>query len=220
MSEFEISDSHQKLINLIENKYSLNPIVLDAFRQIPRKNFIDGAFQLRAYEDFPLPILENQTISQPSLVAKITDIAINNRNIPFKQVLEIGAGSGFQAAILSKIANRVYSVERIQSLVEKAKSNISKLKIKNVYLLHESEMAIVNNQKFEAIIFSAGFSGNIPRFWIDLLEINGVLVFPYRQVNKNDNNYQLTSIIKKTEDTLETKVHMDVSFVPYIQSTN
>ena len=110
--------SRMKLISRLEKEGILNKKVLDAMKSLPRHVFIDEAISSKAYDDTALPIGKSQTISQPYIVAKMTEIIMLNNP---KRVLEIGTGSGYQAAILSLIVDKVYTVERIESLHNKSK---------------------------------------------------------------------------------------------------
>ena len=111
--------------------------VLDAMRRVPRHIFIDEALRSRAYENMSLPIGYKQTISQPYIVAKMTELLVRNsakQNDKFEKILEIGSGCGYQSAVLSYFADEVHSVERIKQLVSKARENLSDLRIHNVLI--------------------------------------------------------------------------------------
>ena len=111
--------------------------VLDAMRRVPRHIFIDEALRSRAYENMSLPIGYKQTISQPYIVAKMTELLVRNsakQNEKFEKILEIGSGCGYQSAVLSYFADEVHSVERIKQLVSKARENLSDLRIHNVLI--------------------------------------------------------------------------------------
>ena len=126
----------EKIVNLLEmciKDYS----VLDAMRRVPRHIFIDEALRSRAYENMSLPIGFKQTISQPYIVAKMTELLVRNskkQNEKFEKILEIGSGCGYQSAVLSHFAYEVHSVERIKQLVSKARENLSELRIYNVLI--------------------------------------------------------------------------------------
>src|SRR6186713_1839996 len=109
-------------------------VVLSAMNAVPRHIFVDEALAIRAYDDVPLPIGSGQTISQPWVVARMTELARNGRE-PL-DVLEIGTGCGYQTAVLAHIARHVYSVERIHALFAKARRNLQSLKLRNVSLKH------------------------------------------------------------------------------------
>src|SRR6188472_2836002 len=109
-------------------------VVLSAMNAIPRHIFVDEALAIRAYDDSPLPIGNGQTISQPWVVARMTELARNGRALD--GVLEIGTGCGYQTAVLARLARHVYSVERIHVLYAKARRNLQSLKLRNVSLKH------------------------------------------------------------------------------------
>src|SRR5256714_4789307 len=130
-------------------------VVLAAINTVPRHIFVDEALAIRAYDDAPLPIGQGQTISQPWVVARMTELARGGRALD--TVLEIGTGCGYQTAVLAHIANTVYTVERIGALVAKARRNLQALKIKNVRLKHGDGSADLGEElTVDAIIVTAG----------------------------------------------------------------
>ncbi len=130
-------------------------VVLEALNAIPRHIFVDEALAIRAYEDTPLPIGSGQTISQPWVVARMTELARAGRALG--RVLEIGTGCGYQTAVLAHVAAEVYTVERIGALVTKARRNLQSLKVKNVRLMHGDGTADLGEDlQFDAIVVTAG----------------------------------------------------------------
>ena len=151
-------------------------VVLSAISAIPRHIFVDEALSIRAYEDVSLPIGFGQTISQPYIVGRMSEILRNNN--PLNKVLEIGTGCGYQTAVLSKLAKEVYSVERIRPLVMKARGHLRELKCVNVKLGHaDGNMGLKDLAPFDGIIVTAAAS-HIPQDLLDQLTIGGRLVIP------------------------------------------
>jgi protein-L-isoaspartate(D-aspartate) O-methyltransferase len=151
-------------------------IVLSAIASIPRHIFVDEALSIRAYEDVSLPIGFGQTISQPYIVARMSEILRNNNVL--NKVLEIGTGCGYQTAVLSKLAKEVYSVERIRPLVMKARGHLRELKCVNVKLGHaDGNLGLTELAPFDGIIVTAAAS-HMPQDLLDQLAIGGRLVIP------------------------------------------
>jgi len=149
--------------------------VLEAMFRTPRHRFVEEALGARAYNDSPLPIGEGQTISQPSLVARMTEaLALKG----CEKVLEVGTGSGYQTAILADLARRVYSVERIPSLAWKARTILESLRHYNVSIkVQDGTLGWPENSPYDAIIVTAG-APDIPSELIDQLGDTGRLVIP------------------------------------------
>jgi protein-L-isoaspartate(D-aspartate) O-methyltransferase len=151
-------------------------VVLAAISAIPRHIFVDEALSIRAYEDVSLPIGFGQTISQPYIVARMSEILRNGKQL--EKVLEIGTGCGYQTAVLSKLAKEVYSVERIRPLVMKARGHLRELKCINVKLDHaDGNMGLAQLAPYDAILVTAAAS-HIPQDLLDQLAIGGRLVIP------------------------------------------
>ena len=128
--------------------------VLDVIRSTPRHIFLDEALSHRAYEDVALPIGHNQTISQPYIVARMTEAIVNSG--PTDRVLEIGTGCGYQTAVISQLVKNVYSIERIRPLLDRARKNLRLLKIKNAEFLHrDGSLGWDEKAPFDAIIATA-----------------------------------------------------------------
>ena len=149
--------------------------VLDAFRKVPRHLFVDEAMYSQAYSDFPLPIGEEQTISQPFIVAMMTE-ALELKGD--ERVLELGTGSGYQTAILAEICHRVYSIERISPLAGRARKVLDKLGYGNVVVkIGDGTLGWKDEAPFDAIIVTAG-APEIPQPLIDQLKTGGRFVIP------------------------------------------
>lgn len=186
--------------------------VLDAMLKIPRHIFVQEAFALQAYNDTALPIGEKQTISQPYMVALMTELlGLTGR----EKVLEIGTGSGYQTAILAALADRVYSAERIRPLALRARKCLDSLKLFNVQLrINDTEGSPIGWEEqapFDAIIVTAG-APEVPGILIDQLAPGGRLVIPVG----NDSEQQLLRIVKNDQGELESTTSVACRFVPLI----
>ena len=189
--------------------------VLDALSQVPRHIFLDQALWTRAYENRALTIGYKQTISQPYIVARMTEYLISHtskRGKVLNKVLEIGSGCGYQSAVLSYFANDVFAVERIKPLVSKSRENLSELKIRNVIVKHADGFnGWEEDLKFDGIICAAA-PRQYPEELLELLEIGGKLVIPVGFEGKQ----KLYVITKKSETEHEEIVHEEVAFVPML----
>jgi protein-L-isoaspartate(D-aspartate) O-methyltransferase len=149
--------------------------VLEAMIKIPRHLFVEEALQSRAYEDHPLPIGSGQTISQPYMVALMTELLAIDKN---DRILEIGAGSGYQTAILAYLANCVYAVERIAELARRAQERLKKLNIHNAMIkVFDGSVGWSEFAPYDGILVAAG-SPEIPTPLVDQLAASGRLVIP------------------------------------------
>lgn len=187
-----------------------DPLVIAAMRQVPREAFVDEGYRQYAYDDGPLPILEGQTISQPYVVALMIELL---RLSPTDKVLEIGSGSGYAAAILSRIAAEVFTVERVSSLVEYARKNIDSLGYSNVHVKQgDGTLGWPEFAPFEAIIVAAG-GPSIPTSLKEQLAIGGRLIIP---VGKEQRSQRLVRVQKTAEEKYKEKKLSYVRFVPLI----
>lgn len=188
--------------------------VLEAMRQVERHAFVDSALVSKAYEDNSLPIGFGQTISKPSVVARMLSLlvpeqAAANFKLPGR-VLEIGTGCGYQAALLSKIANEVYSIERVRGLHERARDNLRALRVANLHLLFGDGMqGYANGAPYTAIISAAG-GEDIPQAWIDQLAVGGRILAP----TQSDNGGQSLVVVDKTSTGIKRLALEAVHFVP------
>jgi len=185
-------------------------LVLDAMRTVPREAFLPEPLQEFAYEDAPLPIAEGQTISQPYIVALMTDaLALEGG----EKVLEIGTGSGYAAAVLSRIARNVYTVERIGQLAEKAAAALADLGYGNVHVLHaDGTRGWPDHAPYDAIVVAAG-GPEVPESLKTQLKIGGRLVIP---VGADRRVQELLRVIRVSEDQYKTENIADVRFVPLV----
>lgn len=183
--------------------------VLEALRSVPRHFFVPEALQSRAYGDHALPISANQTISQPFIVARMTELLQIDGN---SRVLEIGAGSGYQTAVLAKVAGQVYSIERIGDLAREAQARIRQLDIYNATVkCFDGTLGWAAHAPYDAILVAAG-SPVIPSPLIAQLKIGGRLVLP---VGESRESQRLIRIVK-TETGYSEEDHGGCAFVPLI----
>jgi protein-L-isoaspartate(D-aspartate) O-methyltransferase len=183
--------------------------VLEAMRAIPRHAFVPGALQGRAYGDHALPISANQTISQPFIVARMTELLEIG---PDSRVLEIGAGSGYQTAVLAKIAGRVYAIERIADLARDAQARIRELGIYNATVkCFDGTLGWAAHAPYDAILVAAG-GPSVPEPLVAQLKIGGRLVVP---VGVSRESQRLVRVIK-TEGGHKEEDHGGCAFVPLI----
>ncbi len=187
--------------------------VLEVMGNTPRHIFIDEALSHRAYEDTALPIGFNQTISQPYIVARMTEILLADG--PLERVLEVGTGSGYQTAILAQLVDKVFSIERIKPLQEKARQRFSLLKIRNVSLRHsDGGMGWTDRGPFDGIMVTAA-PEQVPSELLAQMSVGGRLVIPVGGTK----NQQLKLVIRVTETEYETTVLEGVKFVPLLSGT-
>lgn len=205
--------TRERMLTRLREQGIKDEVVLSAIAAIPRHIFVDEALSIRAYEDVSLPIGFGQTISQPYIVARMSELLRNGQ--PLQKVLEIGTGCGYQTAVLSKLAKEVYSVERIRPLVMKARDHLRKLKCINVKLDHaDGNMGLPQLAPFDAIIVTAAAS-HIPQDLLDQLAVGGRLVIP---VGTDDQVLHLVEHVSQTEYR-QTKLE-PVKFVPLLGGTS
>jgi protein-L-isoaspartate(D-aspartate) O-methyltransferase len=200
--------TRERLIQRLMDQGIRNYAVLDALRQVPRHEFVDEALAHRAYEDTALPIGWGQTISQPYIVARMTELVLAGGRP--ERVLEIGSGSGYQTAVLAPLVGEICAVERIKGLLEKSRQRLRKLKIRNVRLRHADGLAgWADEAPFDAIIAAAA-PEDIPQTLIDQLAPGGRLVMPV------GGQIQQLVQVTMTPDGLETTAVEEVRFVPML----
>ena len=186
--------------------------VLSAMRAVPRHIFVDEALASRAYEDTALPIGAGQTISQPYIVARMTEALIAEGR-PSK-VLEVGSGCGYQSAVLAQLVDRVFSIERIASLIPPARERLRVLGITNVRMRHGDGYAGWPAQApFDGILVAAA-PGFVPQALEDQLGVGGRLVIPVGAQGE-----QRLVALTRTDDGIEEEVLARVSFVPLVTGT-
>jgi protein-L-isoaspartate(D-aspartate) O-methyltransferase len=200
----------EKMISHLREHYGIkDSAVLEVMRKIPRELFVPEALKAQAYRDNALPISANQTISQPYIVARMTELLELQASF---RVLEIGTGSGYQTAVLAHLAKAVYSIERIPELAEEAKSRLKQLGIQNV-LIHcgDGTLGWETYAPFDAIIVTAG-SPKVPEPLVLQLKVGGRMVLP---VGKERQSQRLIRVTR-AERTYSIEDFGACAFVPLI----
>ena len=193
---------------LIEMGIQSKPI-LDVIRKIPRHFFIDEALASRAYENTALPIGFNQTISQPYIVAKMTEVLVKNKEL--ENVLEIGTGCGYQTVVMAQFAKYVYTVERIDGLLIRARERFQKLNCNNIRTKHsDGNIGWSAHGPYDGIIVAAAPVG-VPKALVEQLAMDGRLVIPVGKPGK-----QKLLLITRTEYDYTEQYIDSVSFVPML----
>ncbi|CAD6510440.1 protein-L-isoaspartate(D-aspartate) O-methyltransferase [Paraburkholderia metrosideri] len=184
--------------------------VLNAMAVVPRHMFVDPGLAAQAYEDAALPIGHHQTISKPSVVARMIELAAAGRALD--TVLEIGTGCGYQAAVLSQVAREVYSIERIKPLSERAKTNLRPLRIPNIRLHYgDGRLGLPSTAPFDAIVIAAA-GLDVPQALLEQLAIGGRLVAP---VGSQDGQNQVLTLVERLGPAQWRESRLDrVFFVP------
>jgi protein-L-isoaspartate(D-aspartate) O-methyltransferase len=198
--------TRERLIQRLADQGVNNTRVLDVIRTTPRHLFLDEAMAHRAYEDVALPIGFQQTLSQPYVVARMTELLLAGG--PLARVLEIGTGSGYQTAILAQLVDEVFSVERIKALQQKARQRLRQLKLRNVQLHHaDGGMGWAEYGPFDGIVVTAA-PERIPEELLLQLAVGGRMVVPV------GGDVQHLQIVTRTNEGYETEIVEAVYFVP------
>ena len=186
-----------------------NSDVLSAIEKTPREIFIPNNFRNQAYENIALPIGDGQTISQPYIVALMTQsLELNDKH----KVLELGTGSGYQSSILSLLTRRVYTIERIKSLLVTAENNFKKLKLTNIVTKHgDGNLGWSEQIPFDRIIFTAA-TKNIPEEFFSYIKEKGIIIAPIINGSK-----QVLKKYTKINNTIDEVSIGDVLFVPNLK---
>ena len=206
----KFSKNNNDLIKELKEKGIVDKNILDAIKRVPRELFVNKTSVQWAYEDSALPVECGQTISQPYVVAYMIDCLKLKKT---DKVLEVGTGTGYQAAIISYLCQKIYTVEIFNELLFRAKNNTEKLKIKNIiYKLGNGVNGWEEKILFDAIIVSAA-SEEIPSKLLQNLKNNGKLIIP---IKYSFENQKLILIKKKSENNFEKEELFDVKFVPLL----
>jgi protein-L-isoaspartate(D-aspartate) O-methyltransferase len=204
--------TRDRLIQRLQEQGIANLAVLDRIRNVPRHIFVDEALASRAYEDTALPSGFSQTISQPYIVARMTEALIEGRKVG--KVLEVGTGCGYQTAVLAPLVKKIYSIERIAPLARRAKATLKELGIKNVMLKHGDGTTGWKSQKpFDGILVAAAPLA-VPEALFAQLANNGRLIVPVGP----EGSQQLIRFTRR-DDRLEREVLGAVAFVPMLGGT-
>ncbi len=202
--------TRDRLVERLREKGITNERVLEVMRTLPRHLFVDEALGHRAYEDSSLPIGHGQTISQPFMVARMTEILLS-RGVPDK-VLEVGTGSGYQAAVLSRLVPRVYSVERIVALQTQARERYRLLNLNNISLKHsDGSWGWPQHAPFPAIIVTAA-PEEVPQSLLEQMAVGGIMVIP---VGSQTGSQRLLFITREANGYIQEELD-GVRFVPLL----
>ena len=206
--------TRQRLIERLTEKGIADVRILEAMRDTPRHLFLDEALSTRAYEDLALPIGYQQTISQPYIVARMTEALVSDNRLsekPLEKTLEIGTGCGYQTYLLSLFSKKVTTIERIEALKDKAQKTLKELKINNITFKVDDGSNLGDDQ-YDAIL-SAAAPLEIPQSLKERLTIGGKLIIPV-----GDGNRQVLTLVKRTSKStyIEEKLE-DVLFVPLLK---
>jgi len=203
--------TRERLIQRLVEQGIENMAVLEVIRTTPRHMFLDEAMAHRAYEDTSLPIGHQQTLSQPYIVARMTELLLAGG--PLKQVLEIGTGSGYQTAVLAQLVENVYSVERIRPLQNKARQRLRQLKLYNIQTKHaDGSMGWEDKGPYDGIISTAA-PEQIPEQLLRQLAAGGRLVIPVGGMQQH------LQVVTRTAEGFETEIVEAVRFVPLCSGT-
>ncbi len=201
--------TRDRLVSRLQERGIESADVLSVIREMPRHLFVDEALASRAYEDTALPIGHGQTISQPYIVAKMTEILLEGG--PREKVLEVGTGSGYQTAVLSKLVNRVFSLERIAPLQNQARERFYQLKLNNIKLKHsDGSWGWEWYAPYDAIIVTCA-PEQVPQELLRQLAPGGRLVIPV-----GGSGRQSLRVIDRIDDRYEETELDPVSFVPLL----
>jgi protein-L-isoaspartate(D-aspartate) O-methyltransferase len=204
--------TRDRLVQRLQEEGISNQRVLEVIRNTPRHIFVDEALASRSYEDTALPIGHGQTISQPYVVARMTAALLETG--PLTRVLEVGTGSGYQAAVMAPLAGEVYSVERIQPLLDQARKRMTELQLRNVRLKHsDGSWGWPDFAPFDAIIATAA-PEQVPEALLQQLAIGGRLVMPV-----GPQGLQELVLLTRAAEGIERQVLDKVSFVPMLGGT-
>ncbi|RVU30214.1 protein-L-isoaspartate(D-aspartate) O-methyltransferase [Neptunomonas marina] len=204
--------TRDRLVARLQQQGISNEAVLDVIGATPRHIFVDEALAHKAYEDTALPIGFNQTISQPYIVAKMTEELLASG--PLEKVLEVGTGSGYQTAVLSLLVERVYSVERIKPLQQKASTRFKQLGLRNITLQHtDGGMGLTSHAPYDGIIVTAAPDA-VPAELYAQLAIGGVMIIPVG--GEQQELLRITRIDESRYDEVRIET---VKFVPLLSGT-
>ena len=205
--------TRERMISRLREQGIRNSQVLKVMAETPRHIFVDGALESRAYEDTALPIGHNQTISQPYIVAKMTELLLEKGTLG--TVLEIGTGCGYQTAILAQLAEQVYSVERIAPLMKKARDTLWELNLKTVGFKHsDGGWGWPEHAPYHAILVAAA-PAEIPEALLEQMAVGGIMVIPVGREGG-----QSLQRITRNEDGFEVEVIEAVTFVPFLSGVS
>ena len=203
-----------RMIERLREQGIKDEAVLAAMAAVPRHIFVEDALAIRAYDDSPLPIGAGQTISQPYVVARMTELL--RAGGALSKVLEIGTGCGYQTAILAQLADEVYTVERIGSLVAKARRNLRALKANNVRIKHGDGTADLGEDiEVDGIMVTAAAT-QVPTPLLRYLKVGGRMVLPLARYDDELKGVQLLTVIETAPGGIREQTYDAVRFVPLL----
>jgi protein-L-isoaspartate(D-aspartate) O-methyltransferase len=206
----EDAEARMQFVFTLRSNGVTNADVLKAMESLNRKDFLEGIFQDRAMEDTPFPISCGQTISQPSVVGLMTQALDVNRRC---KVLEIGTGSGYQAAVLSRLARRVYTIERHRRLARRSRDLLLSLGLHNITVVHgDGSQGLPEQVPFDRILITAA-AEDPPQTLLDQLRVGGVMVLPVGQ----SQSVQMLLKVTRSEHGLDYSELGPVRFVPLVE---
>lgn len=201
--------TRERMVRRLEEQGIQSRVVLDTLLDTPRHIFVEDAFASRAYEDTALPIGFNQTISQPYIIARMTELLLERRRP--EKVLEVGTGSGYQTAVLARLIKRVYSVERIYPLQQRARRCLQDLGLRNVRLKHtDGLLGWDDYAPFDGILVTAA-PAELPQALLEQLARGAVMIVPLGAGRE-----QILQRITRTESGFQVESIEPVSFVPLV----
>ena len=201
--------TRDRLVQTLRNEGIKDERVLKAITQVPRHEFVDEALSSRAYENTALPIGLGQTISQPWIVARMTEALLDGGNP--QKVLEVGTGSGYQAAVLAHLVPKVFSVERIDELLKLARRRFHQLRLNNIFLRYaDGHLGWPGQAPFDGIMVTAA-AKSVPQELLEQLAVGGLLVIPLEK-----GGMQRLISVRRTEDGFEETDLGGVIFVPML----
>ncbi len=202
--------TRRRLINRLREQGIGNEVILTVMEKTPRHLFLDEALAHKAYEDTALPIGQNQTISQPFIVALMTEMLLA-ADLKVKKVLEVGTGCGYQSAVLAQLVGWVFSIERIGSMQQQAQELLPKLGYHNIsYLNADGFVGWESNQPFDGILVTAA-PRDVPEKLLEQLALGGRLVIPV-----GDDLSQRLRVITRTPSGFDEQLREAVRFVPML----
>lgn len=201
--------TRDRLVQTLRKEGIKDERVLKAITQVPRHKFVDEALSSRAYENTALPIGQSQTISQPWIVARMTEALLDGGQP--QKVLEVGTGSGYQAAVLSHLVPTIFTVERIDELLKFARRRFHALRLNNIYVRYaDGHLGWPSQAPFDGIMVTA-VAQSVPPELLDQLDVGGLLVIPVER-----NGQQRLITVRRTEDDFEETDLGGVVFVPLL----
>jgi len=208
------SRTRARMVERLREQGIRDEAVLAAMAAVPRHIFVEEALAIRAYEDSPLPIGAGQTISQPYVVARMTELARAGRHLG--RVLEVGTGCGYQTAVLARLADEVYTVERVAALVAKARRNLRALKLANVRIKHgDGSGDLGETLQCDAILITAATT-QVPSALLRHLNIGGRMVLPFARHDDDLKATQLLTVIENAPGGVREHRYDAVRFVPLL----